>query len=450
MSLASVPRYDADRHTGRGGHAVVVGAGVAGLLAARVLADRFADVTVLEGDPAPDGPVARSGVPQARHVHVMLEAGRATLEALCPGYRGELLAAGGLEIDGARDVAFYAEGDFLADGPTPMPQYAGTRPLYEWILRNRVDGLDGVRIRSGHRVTDYRADAGRVTGVAIRGGKRSRLDADLVVDATGRTSRTPAWLADHGYASPPVDEVRIDLAYSTTFVRRPPDDRRAFVVTPDPSCPRAASVLPVEGDRWIVTVGGVHGDHPPTDRPGLVDFAAELPIPHVERMLETRAWVGEEVTHYPFPTNRRHRYERLDRFPDGLLVVGDAVASFNPLYAQGMSVAALEALVLHRALATTDGDDLAPTVFGRNAAVVDVAWRLAVGADCRFPATTGPRPRGSGLASRYLSRLTRRARTDGHLRAALFRVLSMEHPPSSLFRPRVLWRVLAPGRRHTG
>ncbi|WP_251341603.1 NAD(P)/FAD-dependent oxidoreductase [Haloplanus halophilus] len=447
MTLATAPGYDADRVTARGDHAVVVGAGVAGLLAARVLADAFDAVTVLERDPPPAGPVARRGVPQARHIHVMLEAGRATLEALFPGYCRDLLDAGGLELDGARDVRFYAEGGFLADGPRCRPQYAATRPLYEWLLRRRVVALDGVRIRSGCHVTDYRTDGRAVTGVVLRTETGTeRLDADLTVDASGRASRTPAWLADSGYAPPAVDEVRIDLAYSTALVRRPSADRRAFVVTPDPSCPRAASVLPVEGNRWIVTVGGVHGDRPPTDPAGVVAFAAGLPIPHVRRVLETREWVDEDVAHYPFPTNRRHRYECLDRLPAGLLVVGDAVASFNPLYAQGMSVAALEARHLHDALATTDRP-LAPAVARRVGGVVDTAWLLAVGADCRFPETTGPRPRGAALVNRYLSRLTRRAHADGVLREALFRVLSMERPPTTLVHPRLAWRVLAPAGR---
>jgi 2-polyprenyl-6-methoxyphenol hydroxylase-like FAD-dependent oxidoreductase len=445
VTLATVPAYDRTRSVDCDGRAVVVGAGVAGLLAARVLADAFDAVTVLERDAVPDGPAPRRGVPQSHHIHVLLEAGRAVIDALLPGYRRAFLGAGGLEIDGARDVRFYTEGGFLADGPRPMPQFAATRPLYEAVLRRSVAALDGVRVRPGRRVIDYRTDDAGATidGVVVEeGGVESDLDAALVVDATGRTSRTPAWLDRHGYAPPPVDEVTIDLGYSTALVERPPDDPRAVVVTPSPSCPRTAAVLPVEDDRWVVTVGGVHGDHPPTDPDGLAAFAAGLPIPHVERLLDERARTAD-VVGYRFPSNRRHRYERLDRLPGGLVVVGDAVASFNPIYAQGMSVAALEALVLHRALA--DGcDDLGPRFFRESASVVDVAWSMAVGADHRFPATTGPRPRGVGLVTRYIARLSRAAQTDGDLREALFRVFSMERPPIGLLHPRVAWRVIRP------
>lgn len=450
MTLATVPPYDSDQVSPYGGHATVIGAGMAGLLAARVLADVFDHVTVVERDSLTDDPVARRGVPQANHVHVLLEAGKATLEDLFPGYRRDLLSAGGLEIDGARDVEFYAEGGFLAAGPHPLPHYAATRPLYEQLVRRRVEELDGVELRSKCQFADYLTDdtATTVEGVVIRNEESAEeeLGAALVVDATGRTGRTPAWLAQHGYPSPPVDEVAIDLAYSTLFLHRPPDDQRAFVVTPSPSNPRGAGILPVEGDRWLVTVGGMHGNHPPTDADGFAAFAADLPVPHVRQLLEAHERTAADIAHYPFPSNLRRRYEALDRFPEGLVVVGDGIASFNPLYAQGMSVAALEAVLLHHSLASDGLEDLAPRFFERTTEVVDIAWTMAVGSDFQFPQTTGPRPRGTSLVNRYIARLQRRAQTDGALRDAFFRVMMLERPPSALLRPGVVWRVLKPTR----
>lgn len=448
MTVATVPQYDTDQMSVWGEHAVVVGAGMDGLLAARVLADAFDEVTVIERDSVPDEPVARRGVPQGRHIHVMLVAGKVTLEDLFPGYRRDLLSAGGLEIDGACDVDFYAEGDFLADGPYPLPHYAATRPLYEQLVRRHLTGLDGVHLRSRCQFRDYLTDdaATTVEGIVFTNEETAmeELDATLVVDATGRTSRTPAWLERRGYTSPTVDEVHIDLAYSTVFIQRPADDHRAVLVTPSPSCPRAAGVLPVEGGRWVVTVAGVHGDHPPTDTEGFADFAASLPVPHVKELLEEHARASDDIAHYPFSSNLRHRYENLDRFPDGLVVFGDGIASFNPLYGQGMSVAALEALLLHRALATDGLENLAPRFFERSKEVIDIAWMMAVGADFQFPQTTGPKPRGTDLMSRYVSRLNRNAHTDGTLRDAFFRVMMMEQPPTTLLRPRVIGRVLKP------
>lgn len=447
MSLATVPRYDGDRVSESRGRAVVVGASMAGLLAARVLADAFEEVCVVDRDPLPDDSVARHGVPQARHVHVLQEAGRATLEDLFPGYGEDLLSAGALMVDAAGDLQFYDEGDFLARGPTRIPMYCASRPLFEQITRRRVAALDGVTVRGNCQFTEYLHDDGDTTveGVAVReaDSEPEELAAELVVDATGRTSRTPTWLEDHGYPSPATDEVHVDLAYSTVLLERPADDRRAYVALPNPPRTRGGAVLPVE-NGWLMTLAGVHGDHPPTNVEDFADFAASLPIPQFAELLDARETVSEDAHHYPFPSTIRRRYEDLDRFPRGLVVIGDAIASFNPLYGQGMSVAALEALQLHHALAAGGREDLAPRFFGRVEQVVDDAWNLAVGADFQFPQTTGPKPLGAGLLNSYLSRLIRKAHTDGVLSEAFARVIIMEKRPTSLFRPGVLWRVLKP------
>ena len=382
------------------------------------------------------------------HSHTDASDGRATLEDLFPGYGQDLIAAGGLLIDAASDFNFYDEGDFLAPGPRRMPMYTASRPLFEHVARQRVRERDDVRLRAACRCVDYLLDdrGTSVVGVAVKDGDagREELRADLVVDATGRTSRTPTWLEENGYEPPAVDEVTVDLAYSTMLVERPPDDRRAFWGPAAPPHTRGGGAAPIEGGYWQVVMQGVHGDHPPTDPDGFRDFAASLPFPDLARLLDRHPQASDEVRHYPFPSNRRHRYEDLDRFPDGLVVVGDAVASYNPIYGQGISVAALEALVLHHVLAA-GGADVGARFFDRAADVVDVAWLMAVGGDFQFPETTGPKPRGTDLVGRYLSRLTRKAHADGALREALFRVIMMEVPPSTLLRPGVAWRVLRPG-----
>jgi 2-polyprenyl-6-methoxyphenol hydroxylase-like FAD-dependent oxidoreductase len=332
-----------------------------------------------------------------------------------------------------------------------METVSATRPLLEYTLRTHVAGIDAVRIRESRHCAGYLlADAGTaVEGVRVREGSAEReLRADLVVDATGRASATPAWLDRNGYEPPPVEAVRIGVVYSTTYVERPPDDRWTCLVPPSPPRRRGGMVAPVEGDRWVVTLSGVHGETPPTDPEGFRAYAASLPVPELGHLLDDQP-PAARIEHYPFPENRRRRYESVARFPDGLLVVGDAVASFNPVYAQGMSVAALEALALHHALA--DGTaDLAARFFDRAAAVVDVPWNLAAGADFGFPETTGPRPRGTAFLDWYLGRLVRRAHADGILTDAFLRVLTMERHPASLFRPGVLRRVLVPRLRGRG
>ena len=252
MTLATVSPYNSNQQGEKQGNAVVSGASMAGLLAARILADRFSEVTIIERDELPAEPVVRRGVPQGAHPHALLEAGRATLEDLFPGYGEDLISAGGVVVDFASDVNFYSEGGFLAHGPTPMETYSATRPLIEQIVRRHVSDLDGVHIRAGCQVIDYLLDdtATVVEGVVIReDGDQTEITADLVVDATGRTSRTPAWLENHGYTPPEVEEVHIDVAYSTTFIERPADDLRTFLVPPSAPHTRGGMAAPVEGDR---------------------------------------------------------------------------------------------------------------------------------------------------------------------------------------------------------
>ncbi|RQG92274.1 FAD-dependent oxidoreductase [Natrarchaeobius chitinivorans] len=450
MTLATVSPYDPDQITERSGHAVVVGASMAGLLATRVLIDRFERVTLIEKDSLPDEPALRPGIPQARHIHVMQKAGLVTVENLFPGYSDDVIEAGGLVLDLASDVKLYQEGDFLAGGPMRIPQYTASRPVFEQVTRRRVAELDGVTILDECHFSNYLVDdqASTVEGVSVRTADGDReLDAELVVDATGRTSRTPAWLENNGYPAPPRDEVSIDLAYSTVLLERPAETRRAFLVLPHAPRTRGAAAFPIENGRWLLTLGGMHGDYPPTDPEGVLEYAASLPVADIGRLLEEHAWVSEDISYYPIPSSVRHRYEDLDRFPDGLVVIGDAVASFNPIYGQGMSVAALEALQFHHTLATDDQGGLALRFFERAAGVVDDAWSIAVGSDFQFPETTGPKPFGTNLVNRYVARLHRKAHTDGRLADAFNRVIIMENRPTSLFRPSVVWRVVKPSPR---
>jgi 2-polyprenyl-6-methoxyphenol hydroxylase-like FAD-dependent oxidoreductase len=189
---------------------------------------------------------------------------------------------------------------------------------------------------------------------------------------------------------------------------------------------------------------GVHGDDPPQDADQFREFASTLQITELKEILDSHDILSEEVAYYPFPSNQRRYYERLDRFPDGLIVVGDAIVSYNPIYGQGMSVAALHALVLHHTLAENSLGNLALQFFHEAESVIDTAWLMAVGADFQFDQTTGPKPRGTSLMGWYLSRLTRKAHTDRTLAESLFRVIMMEKPPTSLFRPGVMGRVLKP------
>ncbi|MFB6134033.1 MAG: FAD-dependent oxidoreductase [Halanaeroarchaeum sp.] len=454
MTLDTVARYDQGAVPTVGSRAVVVGASVAGLVAARALADGFEEVVLLERDPLPNEPAPRDGAPQTHHPHALLEAGRATLEDFFPGFGESLLSNGGLLLDAASEAWHYEQGGYLADAPERMPMYCASRPLFELVLRERIRARSTVDLRDERQFADYQYDAAaeRVTGVEYRGpeGERNALDADLVVDATGRTSRTPAWLGDHGYPTPAVDEVQIDVEYATTRVERPPDDRRLFLVPPSPPRKRGIYVLPTEGERWEVLIQGIHGTAAPRDRQEFEAIADEIPPAEPAELVSEHNWVDDELHHYPFPASRRVHYEHLDRFPDGLAVVGDAVASFNPIYGQGMSVAALDGLLLHHTLASGGLDRFGPRYFDRTEDVVDEVWQIAIGSDFEFSETTGPKPLGTDAFNAYLRRLLRKAHTDPVLSDAFKRVLLLERSASSLLGPRIVARVLRPSAPATG
>jgi 2-polyprenyl-6-methoxyphenol hydroxylase-like FAD-dependent oxidoreductase len=448
VTVATVSRYDEDRIVDRDGRAVVIGAGVAGLLAARVLADAFETVTVIERDSLSDELEPRRGAPQGHHVHVLLEGGRTTIDDLCPGFSESLVDEGGVVATG-EEFEVYVQGGTLATTPRQSLHLA-TRALYERTIRRHVASNDRVELRVNCRFLEYVADedATAVEGVTLRNqdDEVERLAADLVVDATGRTSRTPSWLEAHGYEPPPVDEIHIGLGYASAFVERPPNDRYGVSMEAEAPRTRGAFVFPVENDRWLVNVHGVHGDHPSPDLGGLEAFAESLPLRTVADLLGEHPLADGRVTFYPFPSSRRYRYAELDRFPDGLVVVGDGIASFNPVNGQGMSVAALEALLLHRALAERGDREMALRFFRDAAAVIDIAWELVAGSDLAFPQTDGSLPRRAVVFDRYLNRLIRSAHDDTRLAELVWSVFVLERPPSVLFQPRVLWRVLAPAR----
>jgi 2-polyprenyl-6-methoxyphenol hydroxylase-like FAD-dependent oxidoreductase len=378
----------------------------------------------------------------------LLEAGRVVLEDVFPGFGEDVRAAGGLELDMSEDIVWYDRGGAVADADADLTALYASRPLFEHVVRERIRADPGIEIRDGCHVIEYTHDgrANRVTGIRFRDdtGTERTLDASLTVDATGRTSRTPAWLDRNGYPTPEVDRVEVDVTYSTVRIERPPGVQRGVLVAPEPDRPRGAAMLPIEGNRWEVLLQGLHGERAPADPEAFVDWAKTLPLADVGQQLRDREWVSG-IHRYPFPVSVRRHYDDLPRFPDGLVVTGDAIASFNPVYGQGMSVATLDALALHHELpAGIDG--LGPRVFERASDVVDEAWRTAVGNDFVFDRTTGPKPFGTDLLNRYVDRLVTRAHDDGELTEAFLRVFRLERPATSLLRPGVLWRVFGPRR----
>jgi 2-polyprenyl-6-methoxyphenol hydroxylase-like FAD-dependent oxidoreductase len=435
-----------------GDRVVVLGASMAGLLAARVLADAFAQVTVVDRDQLPKGSAQRHGVPQGYHLHALLARGQQALEELFPGLTAALVAQGVPAGDMLANARLYLSGYRLRQAHTGLVLLCASRPVLEGHVRARVRELANVAFLDSCDIMGLAAtpDGRRVTGARVQrregGNAEEVLGADLVVDATGRGSRTPLWLETLGYARPVKDEVRIGLGYATRNYRLPRGalgGDLAALHGLTPQHPRGGALQVLDAGRLMVTLGGVLGDHPPTDPDGFLAFARSLRFPDIYETIWDAEPLDDPVA-FRFPASVRHRYERLTRFPDGLLVLGDAVSSFNPIYGQGITVAALEALVLRRHLER--GIQPQPRrVFADLARVVDVPWDIAAGGDLVFPGVPGRRTLKVRLLSAYLARLHAAAAHDATLASAFVRVIGMVAPPQSLLGPGVALRVLRGG-----
>jgi len=432
--------------TGRSGQVVVVGGSMAGLLAARALADHAESVVVLEREqlPQPVGP--RGRVPQGRHLHLLLSAGLDLLSDWFPGIEDELEGHGAVRVDGT-GAWVHQGGAYRARGDWGRPAISQTRPLLEHVVRARVAALPGVTVEDGVTVEGVVRSGRRVTGVVVDGQERP---ADLVVDCSGRSSRLAHDLAASHVLDPPVTHVGIDIGYASFMMRRSPDDFEGhFVVCiENPGSFRAGAVLPVEGDRWQVTLAGVHGDAPPADDEGIAAFAASLPTPVVGQLIARCARLSD-VSTYRFPSSQRRHYEKVRDLLPGLVMLGDASSSFDPIYGQGMTSSALQAAALGEVASRVGvGSHDLPKRFHRKAArIIESPWRIAVGGDFGHPATEGPRPLGTAEVNGYLQRVIRASHASVPVARAFNRVLQLADPPTSLVHPALVVRVLRESRR---
>ena len=428
-------------------HAVVLGASMGGLSAARALVGHYDRITVVDRDPLHEDAVHRRGVPQAKHFHTILLRGAQALDRMFPGLTDELVAAGALRVGFNVDARFVLAGHAMVRADTGASDVQATRSMLEGAVRARVAELPGVRLVPNCDVAGPVFQDGRVTGVEVtRDGVDEVLHADLVVDAMGRTGRTRSWLAAEGLPTPAEDRIDVNMVYASRLVRPPTPFRDKLVlVGPVPGRPTGFAFAAQEHGQWMVTQVGMAGDHPPTDESGYLAFLERSAPPDVQDAVAASEPLTEIRTHR-FPASLRRRYERLRRFPPGLLVFGDAMCSFNPIYGQGMTVAALEAEALRECLKDGDGD-LARRFFRAAARIIDPVWQLNALGDLALPEITGHRSPSTKALNRYVARLQRVAKRDPVVAAAFIRTIGLLQPPSSILRPDVLARVVLGGLR---
>ncbi|MGH2583567.1 MAG: NAD(P)/FAD-dependent oxidoreductase [Dehalococcoidia bacterium] len=443
----------------RGGHAVVIGGSMAGLLAARVLSRHFERVTLIDRDRFPVEPEFRKGVPQSRHLHVLLGKGRMLLDRFFPGLTEEMVAAGAVLLRFQRDALWLTTAGWCERFDTgEAPLLSSSRELLEFTVRKRIANSGRVRFIEETDVTDLTATANRstVTGVTVQSrvqenGSRAAAEeiaADLVVDASGRTSHAPRWLEALGYEAPAETTINSFLGYASRVYRIPEGwnaDWRVLFLQPDAlTIARGGGLFPIEGGRWIVTVAGAGRDYPPTDEAAFLDFARSLRTPLLyEAIKDAEPLTG--ISGYQRTENQRRHYERLVRRPERFLITGDAVCAFNPIYGQGMTVAADDAMTLHRCLSRA-GADLVGLGERFQKAIAkgnNDVWLIAIGEDLRYPTTEGATPdRRTRLTNRYMDRVMSVAIRNLGVNRALSEVMNLRASPLSLFKPNVLVPVL--------
>ncbi|MEI8409468.1 MULTISPECIES: FAD-dependent oxidoreductase [unclassified Kribbella] len=440
-------------------HAVVIGGSMAGILTARVLSEHFDEVTVIERDQLPDGPDVRKGVPQARHLHAFWAGGMEVVERLLPGVGNDLLAGGAVPLNLPTDMAWLTPANRWTQPFAPTQRVvSATRSLLEWTVRSHVEKVAKIGFYADHEVTALRlGPTGDVAGVKLHGrhtGTTAELPADLVVDASGRGSKLPEWLGEHGFAAPEESTVDSFLGYATGLFEIPAGFsarwKAVYIQNAPPVQPRGGIMFPIEGNRWVLTVIGGGGDYPPTDEQGFRDFAASLRSPLLADILEVAEPISP-IWGYRRTANRWRHYEK-SAMPGRLLVLGDSLCAFNPAYGQGMTVAAKEAEVLADLLTGCHSQaDLTRALQGAQRAIAARAkgpWMLSTGSDLRYPTTVGAsQTRVDKLVNKYLDRVLAAVSDDATVSAAFLRVLNMIDEPQALFSPRLMPRVLLSRRR---
>jgi 2-polyprenyl-6-methoxyphenol hydroxylase-like FAD-dependent oxidoreductase len=439
----------------RSQHAVVIGGSIAGLLAGRALADHFDVVTIIERDRFPQSVAVRKGVPQAQHNHALLSKGMLLMQQFFPDLFPTLLQRGSTRLDTSLDLEWYQHGVWKIKVATGIDVYSQSRPLIEDEIRHQLARHENVRFMDACEVTQLctNEDKTRISGVHIQyhdgQAKKETLRADLVIDASGRGSQTSRWLSCLGYPEIKESVVKVNVGYSSRIYLRPahlPAWKIKLVFPTPPAGKRGGSIFSLENNRWMLSLVGWAHDYPSDKEAEFLEFARSLPLPDIYEAMKD-AEPLTPIALYKFPASRRRHYERAKRFPSGLLVLGDALASFNPTYGQGMTVAAIAADVLHTWLNRRQHyqDRHMEWTFGCQKAIartVEIPWLLSTSEDFRYPETEGYRMPGLRFLQWYAVRANKATAYNERVTRRFWEVLHMLKHPLALFAPDVLFTIL--------
>lgn len=422
----------------------VLGGSVAGLLAARALSDHYDEVFIVERDASIGEKTPRKGAPQGRHVHALLPRGVSAVEKMFPGIFAEIVDAGATNGDLCGDAQWCPGGHRLKRSESKLRVIAATRPFIESFIAKRVDKLENVKLVADTVGTGFRVENGKVTGIKLRdrsGAERVEC-AEVFVDATGRASQLPKWLEEAGFQAPPEDRIDVKLQYATARFRRssaPNLDLYAAIVGASADQPRGGIAQAVEDDVLQVSMAE-YSNAPPKDVEAFVEYAKTLPQPDLYNWMVGAEAIDQVKTQRVPSTYRRH-FDRVKGLPDGLLAIGDAICAFNPVYAQGMTVAAVEAELLGECLARGK-QNLSRRFFKAIRQVTGITWQIGSTNDLSLPQVDGKRDWGTKIIGGWIRRVQQAATIDADIAERFIRVAALLDPPSSLLSPMFAWRVL--------
>jgi 2-polyprenyl-6-methoxyphenol hydroxylase-like FAD-dependent oxidoreductase len=432
-----------------GQQAVVIGGSLAGLMTARVLANHFDAVTILERDAIADQPALHQSIPQGHHLHTLLLGGQQVMASLYPGFINKLATLGAVRCRAGKDIVFYLPDGkaFSMTGTVREPRDLGfditchSRGLLEYCVRQCTRQHPNITLTDQSTVQGLVYADGHIRGVRYtQSGEARMLTSDFVVDASGRRSPTPRWLTDLGFQAPESTTIGLDIAYASTKFQMPDDydqrERLLVVMGPPPDFPNGAILEIIEHQTWHVTLGGRFGDYPPRDAAGFLAFAKALHTPQLYDLIKDAERVSD-ITAYRFPTSVQRHYERLTAFPEGFVVLGDAISSFNPVYGQGMSSAALQVQALQQVLAEREMESrglagLALSFFRKAAEIIETPWNLAAGRDFAYPQTQGQRPPDLEESAQYFADVDALSAEDFEVQQLVAEVLNLAKPLSVL------------------
>ena len=430
--------------------AVVVGGSIAGKLAARVLSDFFKEVILIEKDKKNDQVMNRRGVPQDYQGHVLLKSGEEILEELFPGITQELSLNGAKNSDFAADLSWSHHGTKKVRFASNVFISQQSRPLLEWQIQQRLEKIPNIVFRFGSRVQNLLFSNNEINHVVIENedGSDTELLADLVIDASGAAALHNQWLNDSGYSIPAKTEIKVDLFYASMIYKKitsepEPIHWHSLLAYPNPpAVNRGGMISPIEGNRLLVTLIGYGSKEVPKDIDSFLEYARTLDQPEFYEVIKNELPLSEDIQVYRFPALRRFHYEKLKDFPSGLLVIGDAFCRVDPVFAQGMSLAAMEAKALRELLSKGGSKkQLTKKYYKKVSRIIDIPWLIALTEDFRFGTTIGSKPLGLPFLQWYVKKVVMACSYNKDVYTRFIQVLHLKSHPLSLARPEILAKV---------